>query len=207
MRSFIKNAVVFVLFVFAISDITSCNRTTPSTATNETTAEQSPIYTNSNETKASMYPPLNAALADAQFELVDGTKSKISDHKGKVVLVNLWGIWCPPCVAEMPALSQMQQTYGEKGFEVLGLNIGADDAGTLENLDAIKTFAAKKQISYALARVDHSLAAEFYKISKADVVPQSFLINREGQLRGVFVGGGQSIINSINNNVQRALAE
>src|ERR1035437_2234281 len=135
MRPFIKNAIIFVLFVFAISDITSCNRTTSNTATNENTAEESPIYRNSNETKASsVYPPLNPVIADAQFELVDGTKSKISDHKGKVVLVNLWGIWCGPCVAEMPALAQIQQTYADKGFEVLGLNIGSDDAGTLENL-------------------------------------------------------------------------
>jgi thiol-disulfide isomerase/thioredoxin len=207
MRSFIKNAVVFVLFVFAISDITGCNRTTANTATKENTTEQSPVYGNSNESKASAYPPLNPAIADADLELVDGSKVKLSDRKGKVVLVNLWGIWCGPCVAEMPALAQMQQTYGDKGFEVYGLNIGADDTGTLENLDAIKSFAAKKNITYTLARVDHTMAMEFYKISKADVVPQSFLINRAGQLRGVFVGGGPSIINSINNNVQRALSE
>ena len=49
----------------------------------------------------------------------------LADYKGKVVLVDFWATWCPPCVASIPALSALAQKYHDRGFSILGVNVDA----------------------------------------------------------------------------------
>ena len=155
---------------------------------------------------SSEYPPLASGLADAEITLLDGGKFKISEKKGKVLLVNIWGTWCGPCIAEMPHLIELQNNHGGSGFEVIGMNIG-DGNGAPEPIDKIKAFVAKQKLNYTIAIASNSVNNQFNLITKQSVVPQTILIDREGRLRGVFVGGGQRIYDSLKQNVAKVMAE
>lgn len=146
------------------------------------------------------YPAAPPTIMQAALTKTDGTPFKIEDYKGKVVLVNLWATWCGPCKAEMPELVKLQDEHKDKGFEIIGLNI---DEG--EDAAMIKSFGEKMNLNYQLAKGEYELGNEFLKISKIDAIPQSFLIDRDGRLVGVFVGGGKSSVDKIKTNVARVV--
>ncbi len=195
--------IVFVSICSAISIFTACTASQQAGSNGVATNQPAP---KTSDGKTSVYPPLASGLADAELELLDGTKTKISDRKGKVLLLNIWGIWCGPCRAEMPHLVELQQQYGDRGFEIVGLNIGDRD-GAPESVAAIKTFADSMKLNYTLVRSPGAATQQFYSISKQQVVPQTLLIDREGHLRGVFVGGGARVINSMKENVEKTMSE
>jgi thiol-disulfide isomerase/thioredoxin len=161
---------------------------------------------NKSSNKSADYPPLPAAVADFEFEMIDGTKSKISDRKGKVVMINLWATWCGPCRMEMPHLVEMQNLYKDKGFTVLGLDIGGND-GQPEAVEDIQRFATGMKLNYELARIKPEMYRQFNKISNFNGIPQSYLIDREGHIRGVFLGGGGEVINKMKQTTASVMAE
>ena len=61
---------------------------------------------------------------------LDGKPTRLSDFRGKVVLLNFWASWCQPCVEEAPSLNPLQQRIAPLGGTVLGINVGVDDDGT-----------------------------------------------------------------------------
>src|SRR4051794_22860826 len=108
-KSIFKHLLVFVGLVLAISSFNGCggsgvNNTNANA--NNTNANIANTNGNSNGYSSDVarveYPPLASGLADAEFELLDGSKLTVAGEKGKVVLLNIWGIWCGPCRAEMP---------------------------------------------------------------------------------------------------------
>lgn len=207
MKSLIKNLAVFSALVIAISSLNGCNKSAPSNVTGDTSAEANSNSKPSANT-ASTYPPLASVIANADMEGLDGTKSKLADRKGKIVLVNLWAIWCGPCRAEMPHLVAMQDKFRDQGFEVLGLNVGKDpDSGEAESLPAIKEFGEKTKLNYELARIDRATATQYYKLAQMDAIPISILVGRDGTLRAVFRGGGPQVMNDMDSSLARALAE
>lgn len=206
MREFFTNMVLFVLFCIAFSALTSCGGTERNAGNVNTAKSPSTASSPATGNKSTNYPPLPSALAESQYEMPDGTKAKFSDLKGKVVLLNLWGTWCGPCREEMPHLEAMYQKHQDKGFEVIGLNIG-DQSGGDESFELVKKFAGDMKINYPLARIDDAATHQFYLLSKKEVVPQTFLVDREGRLRGVFVGGGPRIIESMKQNVEKTVNE
>jgi len=132
----------------------------------------------------------------------DGNTFTLETHRGKVILVNFWATWCGPCRAEMPDLDNFQRKFGASNFDVIGIN--SDDA---EDLATVSRFEKEIGVSYQLVKADRQLFAEFYKISRFDAIPQTFLIDREGRLRGVFVGGGKRAIEKMQQAIEKALAK
>lgn len=108
----------------------------------------------------------------------------------------------------MPHLVAMQDQYRDKGLEVIGLNIGNQNLEP-ESVEAIKNFADNftPKLNYTLARSHRPSTSEFYKISGQSAVPQSLIIDREGRLRGVFIGGGASVIGKMKETVAKTMAE
>ena len=206
MKEFFTNLALFSFFAIAFSGLNSCTATQPNAGTDNAVTKTTNTKTQTNETKAPNYPPLPVGIADASVELLDGTITKVSDHKGKVILLNLWATWCGPCVAEMPAFEQMQARYKDQGFEVIGLNIG-NQAGPSESIDTIKSFAEKHRITYALGRIDRAMTSQFYLVTKQEVIPQSFIVSKDGHLRAAFAGGGPKIVSLINETVEKAITE
>ena len=91
---------------------------------------------------------------------------------------------------------------GTRIFEIIGLN--SDEQDTDEK---IKSFADDMKLNYTLARADGKLMNELLKISKFDGIPQSYLIDREGKLRGVFTGGGPKVVGQLRETTEKVVNE
>jgi thiol-disulfide isomerase/thioredoxin len=194
MKVFLKNIALFVVLAFAFSALTSCTGTgTETVAVNDS---------NSAEKKKVNYPPVPSGIMTADLKNLDGTTFQLQSKKGKVVLVNLWATWCQPCIAEMPHLVEMQEKYKDKGFEIVGL-----DTDEEETKDQIEAFAAKRKLNYQLGWASDQLKSEFMKITRLDAIPQSILINRDGQLNGVFKGGGMDTVGKMKETVDKLMTE
>ncbi len=202
MKKVLENLALFAIMTVAFSALTGCSGS--GEANVAPAAENSNVQSSAN--KSSQYPPLASSLAQAEFELLDGTKFTLADHKGKVLLVNIWGTWCGPCRAEMPHLVEMQEKHKDKGFEVIGLNIG-DGSGEIESNELIEPFVEKMKLNYTIARSRNESTVKFFQLTKKDGVPQTLLIDREGRLRNVFHGGGNSVIESMHQMVDKTMAE
>lgn len=202
MNELMRNIFTFLLLTIAISVFAGCGDNSP-TSNVRNSGTNSAVNTAS---KSAGYPKLATALAEADIELIEGGQFKLSSKKGKVLMLNIWGTWCGPCRQEMPHLVEMQERYKDQGFEVIGLNIGTYE-GTPESTEDIKRFAAEMKLNYTLARSPRQATAAFYAITKQQVVPQTMLVDREGHVRGIFVGGGQRIFDSMKENLAKVMAE
>ncbi|MGI8811904.1 MAG: TlpA disulfide reductase family protein [Pyrinomonadaceae bacterium] len=180
MKEFFSNLLLLIVLSFAISAYTGCGSSANLERGSKT--ESNAATAADTGKKPSVYPKLASAIAQSDIKNLDGTTFKIADKKGKVLLLNMWATWCGPCRSEMPALVKMQEQYRDQGLEVIGLN--ADS----EELDAINKFAASMNLNYPLVWPDTALQKEFLKISQFDGIPQSFLVDRDGNLTGVFTG-------------------
>ena len=202
MKELITNLALFVVFCVAFSGLSACNGTQ---AENTNSGKKANAQAG-NAAKSTDYPLVNTGIAEGEIVLLDGTKTKLSEHKGEVVILNMWGIWCGPCRDEMPHLQAMHKQYGDEGLKILGLNIGDHD-GRPEPVENIKKFAADMKIDYTLARVEQPIISQLYQFTKQQVVPQTFLVDREGRMRGVFVGGGQRNYDAIRQTLDKVMSE
>ncbi len=205
MKEVISNLLLLAAFAVIFSGLTACTGTASSQKgpIDETLPASSPAEPANTEVvkKKSEYPPIASAVATAEIKNLDGTLFTVNDKKGKVVLLNLWATWCGPCRAEMPALVRMQEKHGAQGFEVIGLN--TDD----EEVEKINSFATTMKLNYPLAWADTSLQSSLLKISKFPGIPQSFLLDREGNLRGVFRGANEADIAKMEETVAKLVGE
>lgn len=117
--------------------------------------------------------PTPRPLPDFEFKDRDGKDLRLSNFKGRVVLLNVWATWCPPCRREMPTLDKLQGALGGKDFEVMALSI--DRAG----VHAVEAFFMEIGVKHLRLYIDQSMAA----MRKLAVVglPTTLLIDREGR--------------------------
>lgn len=165
--------------------------------TNANGEAQSPTPATANKGD---YPPAPTKLMNAELAKLDGSKFKLTDYKGKVLIVNIWATWCGPCRHEIPAFVKLQAELKEKGLEIIGLNVDDEDT-----LDMIKAFGKELNVNYDLVTSEEELFGEFYYVSKMNAIPQSFLIDREGRLLGVFVGGGNATLQKLIDNTRKVV--
>ena len=107
--------------------------------------------------------------------------AKLADYKGKVVVLDFYATWCEPCRAETPHLVNLQKQYGDKGLQVIGLNVGGDD-----DRAQVAAFAKEFGIEYPLAYPDDDLVDQL--LSDNQNIPQSFVYDRNGKLIKRFIG-------------------
>ncbi len=121
------------------------------------------------------------AMAAPGFELDNfaGGKTRLSDFRGKVVLLNFWATWCPPCVAETPDLVDLYKNYRDRGLVVLGVSIDQNPRAVLH------PFIRKYKIDYPILLVNQRVAADYGGLTS---IPTTFLIDREGVIRNQYVG-------------------
>ncbi len=182
-----------VLFIVVLSLFTACS-TGPGANSND--------QANANvEAPKTKYPPVGSTISQAVNRHLDGSEIKIEDHKGKVVLLNLWATWCGPCREEIPHLIEMQEKYRDKGFEVIGLDVDP------ESKEDIEKFVAEMKINYIIGWAHEDLTVEVMRKNQMSGIPQTILINREGQLTGIFRGGGGNVIAKMKQTVAKIVNE
>lgn len=120
------------------------------------------------------YPAPGLVLSD-----LDGSPRSLEAYRGQVVLVNLWATWCPPCVAELPALDAFYQDHAQQGFIVIGVNDG-------EELGLVRDFVADKNLTFPIWLDPSYLAEGAFNTMN---LPSSYVIDRDGRIRLQWVGG------------------
>ncbi len=120
------------------------------------------------------YPAPDLTLKDP-----DGTQHAIADYRGKVLLVNLWATWCPPCKAEMPTLKSYYEKHVDQGFIVVALDQG-------DGADDVKAFATSHELSFPVL-LDPKFEAET-AFRTMGYLPSSYVIDRDGTVRLAWTG-------------------
>ncbi|QWG24193.1 TlpA family protein disulfide reductase [Bradyrhizobium sediminis] len=115
-------------------------------------------------------------LPDLAFEDAAGKPKKLSDWRGRTVLVNLWATWCVPCRKEMPALDSLQAKLGGPDFEVVAINIDTRDPGKPKNFLKEANLTRLGYFSDQKAKVFQDLKG----IGRALGMPTSVLVDRQG---------------------------
>ena len=125
-------------------------------------------------------PPLNAR-PELGWVLSDGSRVRLADHHGKVLVLDFYATWCEPCRKSIPRLIALQNKYDAKDLLVVGLNVGGPD-------DRIKvsSFAKELGIQYPLGFPDQALSNLF--LSDNQTIPQTFIFGRDGELQKRFIG-------------------
>lgn len=121
------------------------------------------------------------------FELeattLEGKRLRLADLRGKVVIVDVWGTWCPPCRAEIPHFVALKQALGEK-LEVVGLTWEQGQAGP-EVEARVKTFARELGVNYPLVM---ARGEDLARIPRLDAYPTTLFLDKQGQVRAREVG-------------------
>lgn len=115
------------------------------------------------------------------FTLKDsnGQPLKLSDLKGRVVLLNFWATWCGPCKIEIPWFIDLEQRMKDRGLTVLGVSMDE------EGWEAVKPYMAKHKINYRMV-IGTDQIAELY--GGVESLPTSFILDREGRIARVHIG-------------------
>jgi len=121
----------------------------------------------------------NLPAPDFTFPGLDGKMVRLSDYKGKVVLVNIWATWCPPCVDEMPSMEKLYQKLKGENFEILAVSI--DEPG----LKAVAPFMKKSNLTFPALIDSEGTIKTVYGIT---AIPESFIIDKQGFLIKKIVG-------------------
>lgn len=108
------------------------------------------------------------------FELdrLHGGRVTLDDLRGKLVLIDFWATWCPPCVLEIPELNAFYDEHRDRGVEVLAISVDLDDP------DSIREWVAEKGIQYPVALGDLDVAALY----GAELFPFHILVSPEGRI-------------------------
>jgi thiol-disulfide isomerase/thioredoxin len=119
------------------------------------------------------------AVCPLDFDLTafDGKPLKLADLKGKVVLVDVWGTWCPPCRKEIPHLVELNEKLGPQGFTVVGLNW--ERTGPTESKTEVPKFMKENKIEYPCALINDDFTDKY----GIEAFPTMFLIDRDGKVR------------------------
>ena len=122
---------------------------------------------------------------DFDLKDLDGKKVKLADFKGKYLIVDIWGTWCPPCRAEIPHFIEVLDKYKSKGLEIIGINYeGGDDEK--EAIDTIKKFNKANKVPYNCVIGDEKTQKQ---VPDFQGYPTTLFLDRSGKVRMTIVGG------------------
>lgn len=136
----------------------------------------------------------NDFLAFSLPDLAGDQVSSSSGHlRGKVVLVTLWGTWCPPCLSEIPTFNKLQDKLGEQGLEIVAIAFEKEEDATARR-DRLRAFVAEQGIDYLV--LDGGTTADFTSalpmVDDVEGLPVEILIGRDGMVSDIRHGYGFS---------------
>lgn len=110
---------------------------------------------------------------DFTLKTLDGKTLKLSDLRGKAVVLNFWATWCPPCKVELPWFVDLQKKYGPQGLQVVGIS---EDEGGKEK---VAQFVKEMGVNYTIAVDDNSVSEKYGDVED---LPTTFYIDRNGKI-------------------------
>ncbi|PIP15397.1 MAG: hypothetical protein COX46_06010 [bacterium (Candidatus Ratteibacteria) CG23_combo_of_CG06-09_8_20_14_all_48_7] len=111
--------------------------------------------------------------------LLDGKTISLNSLKGKVIILNFWATWCPPCRKEIPEFIKFYQRYTSQGIELLGISVDDDES-------SLRQFVQASKINYPVAWDRSGRVSSLYGGIRS--IPTTFVIDRKGVIRKKFVG-------------------
>ncbi|MDO8746787.1 MAG: TlpA disulfide reductase family protein [Thermodesulfovibrionales bacterium] len=115
-------------------------------------------------------PSIGDIAPDFISKDVNGNTVKLSDYKGKVVLIEFWATWCPPCRELTPVLNKIYEKYKDKGFVILAL--------TPEDRDTVRGYIKEQKVKYPVVIATRETIKQYGIIG----IPMSFLVDKEGTI-------------------------
>lgn len=116
---------------------------------------------------------------DFSLKDVNGVEKKFSDFKDKVVIIDFWATWCPPCKAEIPHFVDLYNQYKDKGLEIIGIALD------LKGERVVPQFAAENNINYTILLGNQGVADLYGGIA---AIPTTFIVDKDGNIRKKYIG-------------------
>lgn len=120
------------------------------------------------------------AAADFTLQDINGKTVHLADYRGKVVLIDFWATWCPPCRAAIPSIEKMHTTYRDKGLVVLAISMDNGD------WDAVKSFLKFYGVTYTVLKGTHDVQVNY----GVRAIPTTVLLDKNGNITKRFFGFG-----------------
>lgn len=122
---------------------------------------------------------VGAAAPDFVLKSVDGKDVRLSDYKGRVVLLNFWATWCPPCRSEMPSIESLSRKMNEYDFVILAVSIDGFETSQLKNI------VSPNHYTFTVLHDPEQKVADIYLISG---IPTTYIIDKDGVIIDKSVG-------------------
>jgi peroxiredoxin len=110
---------------------------------------------------------------------LSGQEVSLTDFRGKVILLNFWATWCPPCIAEIPRFNKLRKAYAKKNFEIVAVS-------TDRSLSTARKFIRKHPVSFIVLHDSSIKVSRKYNVFS---IPTTFLIDKKGKIIEKFLGG------------------
>jgi peroxiredoxin len=128
---------------------------------------------------ASQIPLFGNAAPAWELKDVNGNAVKLSDFKGKVVILDFWATWCPPCRAEIPHFVELQDKYGKQGLVIVGISLDEGGSGV------VSSFVKANKMNYPIVMGNLDIAQQY---GATDGIPTTFVIDRKGNIVSTHLG-------------------
>ena len=143
----------------------ACNKQQPAAAAEEATSPKT--------------GKARAAASDFNLKDSNGRPVRLSDFKGKVVLLNFWATWCGPCKLEIPWFVEFEQKYKDRGLAIIGVSLDED------GWESVKPFLAEQKVNYRVVVGTEAVSTAYGGVES---LPTTYLIDRDGKIAATHVG-------------------
>ncbi len=158
-----------------------------------------PVSVNGVPAKDADAQPLKP-VAEMSWTGFEGNVQKLKDLTGKVVILDFWATYCPPCIEEIPHLMELQAQYGRDNLVIIGLHVGGE-----EDRPKVPEFVERLKIDYPLAYPEDALTA--YIFGQQTAIPQTAIFDRKGRMVKKIAGFDAAIKIELDNAVASAMAK
>lgn len=180
-----KTIIILAVLILVVGLFTGCTTSNTNTSTNTNTTSQS------GNTDREVAP-------DFSWKDNSGKVVKLSDLKGKVVLLDFWATWCGPCRMTIPHVEAIYEKYKDKGVVVIGINL---DTGDLSN---VQQFINEQGMKYLVVTDPNSQVAGLYGVNS---IPRFFLIDKNGRIAKMIIGYDPNMEDVLSKEIDKLLSE
>jgi peroxiredoxin len=140
---------------------------------------------------------VGSVAPDFTLKDISGNKVKLSDYRGKVVLLEFWATWCPPCIDNIPELIRIQDKYNDKAFSILAVSL--DKGSDVESM--LPEFVAEYGINYPILYGNDSVI-DLYRVMS---LPTGLIIDKEGRVVSVHMGYSDDFEKEISKEIEQII--